>query len=54
MADKIQKTADEVREKTADTREGAVTDEAVETVSGGLTVKLPDIPLFKTGEDKNR
>ena len=54
MADKIKKTADEVKEKIADTREGAVTDETVETAAGGLTVKLPDINPFKTGEEKNR
>ncbi len=59
MADEIKKTTDEVKENTANTPEGAIPDDAAETVVGGF--KPTNIPnwqrttdIVKNGNDNNR
>ena len=57
MADKIKKTTDEVKENTANTPEGAISDDAAEAVAGGFTIKeyyMRKIDVVKTADEKNR
>ena len=57
MADEIKKTTDEVKENTANTPEGAIPDDAAETVAGGSTIKefyMRNIDVVKTADEKKR
>ena len=61
MADEIKKTTDEVKKNTANTPEGAVTDEEAENVAGGwrypttiIDRSALTIDPIKTADDNNR